>query len=134
MPRATHVFVIVPAPTKEDPTVRSVPVPQSEAVANGGLLIAVPGKRYALPWSTYTRKRVRAGDFVLVNAGGTRVDTGEAAAAPADIKLLADGSVDPDQRPDTVINAEAEAAAKAEAAKAARSSSSSSDAPARKDH
>jgi hypothetical protein len=72
----THVYVTAAEG-------RECPIPSNEATAPGGSLLRVlPGKRYRLPWSQYTRKRVRSGDLVLVNAGGTPVGDPEQAAAP----------------------------------------------------
>lgn len=119
MPRPTHVFVIVPKPTKEDPAERSVPVPMSDARSSSGLLIAVPGKVYALPWNTSTRKRINGGDFQLAKQDGTRAKHEVDAAAPADVKLSPEGWVDEDQRSDDEVNAAASAKAKVAAAHAA---------------
>jgi hypothetical protein len=67
MSQITHVFVIVPEG-------REVPIPQSEgSSAGGGVLIAKPGKQYAVRWTTYTRKRINAGDFILTDAKGAKV-------------------------------------------------------------
>lgn len=113
MPRPTHVFVTVPKPTKEDPTDRRVPVPMSEARTAEGLLIAVPGKVYALPWSTSTRKRINGGDFVLSKRDGSRAKNEVEAAADPNTKLGPDGAVAEDQRSDDEINAAEAAKAKA---------------------
>lgn len=96
---------------------REVPIPPSEAAAAGGTLVRIRAdkgadgkpKRFALPWTTYTRKRIAAGDLILVDADGKPAKDRHAAAAPADVKAAPDGSVDADQRPDAVINAEAAA-------------------------
>ncbi len=97
----THVFVTVPVG-------RLVPVPASEARAVGAVvLLCEPGKVYALPWSTYTRRRLKTGDFILSNQGGTAVKDAESARASSTIKIAADGAIDSDQRTDAQINAEA---------------------------
>lgn len=105
MTTPTHVFVTVPEG-------RIVPVPRAEAAAAGGALLkAEPGKLYALPWSTSTRRRIAAGDLVLVDRDGKPVKHAHESAAPADIKLAPDGSVDADQRSDQEIAKEAVAKA-----------------------
>lgn len=97
MTQLTHVFVTVPEG-------RLVPIPASEATAAGGeLLKAEPGKLYAVKWSTFTRKRVAGGDFVLANKNGKHVTTPTEATAPANTRAAPDGSVDPDQRSDEEI-------------------------------
>jgi hypothetical protein len=112
MSQITHVFVIVPEG-------REVPIPQSEgSSAGGGVLIAKPGKQYAVRWTTYTRKRINAGDFILTDAKGAKVKEAHDARAPETIKLAPDGTVDADQRPDDEINKEAEARAAADAKRA----------------
>lgn len=104
----THVFAIVAEG-------RKVPIPANEASsAGGGLLCCVPGKVYKLPWSTYTRRRINAGDLFLSNQGGTKVSTPLEAKASASIKVDADGAVASDQRTDEQINTEAAKAAKPE--------------------
>lgn len=118
MPPITHVFVTVPGPSDKDPrqTDRRVPVPPSEAAGAGGaMLILEPGKLYVLPWTTYTRKRIKGGDLELVTKDGKPAKDPAEASAPSSTKLEADGTVAKDQRTDAEIN---EAAAK-EAAKAA---------------
>lgn len=103
MHRITQVFATVP-------TGRLVPIPTSEATAGGGaLLTCAPGKVYVLPWTTYTRKRVKSGDLVLTNQGGTAVADPLAAIAPDTIKIAQDRTVDADQRTDDQINAAAAA-------------------------
>ncbi len=105
MTTPTHVFVTVPEG-------RLVPVPRSEAsAAGGGLLKAAPAKLYALPWTTFTRRRIAAGDFVLVDRDMKPVKSPSAAAAPTDIKLAPDGTVDADQRSDEELAKESVAKA-----------------------
>lgn len=125
MPPITHVFVTVPQG-------RKVPVPASDAaVAGGSILIAEWGvdaegnpktkaNLYALPWNTYTRKRVRSGDFVLANSSGTTVKEAIEASAPATTKLDETGAVAADQRPDDEINKETAAKVAADAAAQAK--------------
>lgn len=120
MSQLTHVFVTVPEG-------REVPINKNEATAAGGMLLrCVQGDPkspnvYKLPWTESTRRRVNAGDLVLSNQSGTRVDTGERARAAATVKVDADGIVSRDQRSDEDINkAEAVKAAAAEAAAKAK--------------
>lgn len=105
----THVFVTAAEG-------RLVPVPPNEASAPGSTLLKCePGKVYRLPWTTYTRKRINAGDLVLCNMYGTRVATVEAAAAKSAVKTDDTGAVATDQRADETIRAELEKQAKADA-------------------
>jgi hypothetical protein len=103
MTAITHVFCTVPEG-------RLVPIPAGEASsAGGGLLRCVPGKVYKLRWTTYTRRRIIAGDLILSNQGGTKVKTAELARAAAAIKVDGEGAVAADQRDDDEINRTAKA-------------------------
>lgn len=114
MATPTHVFVTAAEG-------RLVPIPANEGSAPGAALLKCEaGKLYRLPWSTYTRKRIAGGDLVLVNRGGTKVDSPEAAAAPDVLKVDDAGAIAADQRPDEIINAEADAREKAAVATAKR--------------
>ncbi len=113
MSALTNVFVTVPEG-------REVPIPASEGSSAGGsALRLLPGKVYAVKWTTYTRKRIAGGDLILSSRFGTKVETPELARAEASIKLDADGAVSSEQRTDVEINL---AAAKDEAAKNAAAS------------
>jgi len=89
------VFVIVPEG-------REVPIPATEATAAGGAALrckpaakGAAARVYRLPWSTYTRRRVNAGDLVLCDRQGRKVASAASAAAPAELELAPDGTVPP---------------------------------------
>lgn len=78
MSQLTHIFVTVPEG-------REVPVPAGDASAPGGVLLrCMPGKVYRVPYSGYTRKRLRMDDFIPCNARGTKVPELEQANAGTD--------------------------------------------------
>jgi hypothetical protein len=102
----THVFVTAAEG-------RLVPVPPNEASAPGSVLLKCEaGKVYRLPWSSYVRRRILAGDLLLCNQWGTKVSDASAAEAPV-VKLDDTGAVAADQRADEIILAELEAKAAA---------------------
>lgn len=71
----THVFVTAAEG-------REVPIPPSEGSAPGAMLLRCkPGKVYRLMWSTYTRRRILAGDLLPTTIGGLKVAELEQAAA-----------------------------------------------------
>jgi hypothetical protein len=73
----THIFVTA------EPG-RLVPVPLSEASAPGATLLKCEeGKLYRVPWSTYTRRRIAAGDLAMVDATGAKTSDLQKAAAPS---------------------------------------------------
>lgn len=109
MPPITHVFVTVPPPAPGSE--RLVPIPTSEASAATGPLRCAPGKLYCLPYSSYTRRRLNAGDLELAKRDGKRAASPAEASAPASTKLEPDGSVAKDQRTDDEINQAAAVAA-----------------------
>lgn len=83
---------------------REVPIALQTASAPGGDLLRVKaGDIVRLPWDSYVRRRVIAGDLVLVNKGGTPVKTPEEAEYNAE-SFTAD---------DDAANAKAEADRKA---------------------
>jgi hypothetical protein len=129
MPPITHVFVEVPKPTEKDPAERLVPIPANEATAAGGeQLRCVPGKIYRLPYSSFTRRRITAGDLSLVNKGGTKVKVLKDADASGFVRLEPDGTVSKDQRTDEQVakeDAEKAAAAKAKADASAKAAGQS---------
>lgn len=127
MPPVTHVFVKVPEPKTEDELPREVPLPAGEGAAAGGMLAkATPGKLWRVMWSTYTRKRITGGDFVLVTKAGKPAKNEREADASGFVRIAPDGSVDDDQRSDEEIAKATELEA-AKAKIAARSSFDTSD-------
>lgn len=90
----THVFV---TPTESGDGSRVVPVHPSHAVGAGGngVLLCKEGKVYRVAYTTETRKRITAGDFVLCNRDGEPVAELAEASAPNEVPLDEDASVSP---------------------------------------
>lgn len=63
---------------------REVPIPSGEATAPGGVLLrCLPGKVYRVPYSTYVRKRIAAGDLLpCTRTGETNLAEHHDASAP----------------------------------------------------
>lgn len=113
MPPITHVYVTVPEDAN-NPREISRRVPMLAGGDTARLL--EPGKLYAVPFDTYIRKRIAAGDLAYATKDGKAASSAADASAPSTVKLEADGTVATDQRPDDEINAEAEKTAAAKAA------------------
>lgn len=99
----THVFV-----TAADG--REVPMPQNEVSAPGGVLLrCVAGKRYRVPWTTYTRRRINSGDLILVDDAGRPTPDIERSDASTAVHhaLDTDGSLAP-PAPEPAVAAETE--------------------------
>lgn len=103
MATPTHVFVTAAEG-------REVPMPQNEVSAPGGVLLrCLPGKRYRVPWTTYTRRRINSGDLVLVDdAGRPTPDLDRATAPTTPGPLDTDGSIAPPELEQPVAAAETE--------------------------
>lgn len=89
MATPTHVFVTAAEG-------REVPMPQNEVSAPGGVLLrCLPGKRYRVPWTTYTRRRINSGDLLLIDTDGRLAhnDIDRADASTAVPALDTDGSI-----------------------------------------
>lgn len=77
---------------------RMVPFPASEVSAPGGdQLRAVAGKRYRVPFTTYSRKRIASGDVVLVDAAGKPTKDLAAASCPDECHLDETGAIAADE-------------------------------------